>query len=172
MLKRGSCWPFLSPHPQLFAPACAILFFLVSSRLVKDLYQQCLAKIDKVAASQTGQHVISLSDSILHVSCKKTTWSTWDNVGYLPNLGISSLSFIHRFISVARWVFVTFLLPLLCHICQHFATTSSQILAPPFIFLSLPRSALPTSVCAGNHLCCHRRPYLDTIRASFPPTPS
>lgn len=71
MLKRGSCWPFLSPHPPLFAPACVFLFSFVSSCTVKDLYQQCLAKIDKIAASQTGQHVISLSDSILHVYSKK-----------------------------------------------------------------------------------------------------
>lgn len=71
MLKRGSCWPFLSPHPPLFAPACAILVSLVPSCTVKDLYQQCLAKIVKIAASQTGQHVLSLSDSILHVCSKK-----------------------------------------------------------------------------------------------------
>lgn len=71
MLKRGSCWPFLSPHPLLFAAGCVILFSLVSSCIVKDLYQQCLAKINKIAASQTGQHVILLFDSILHVSRKK-----------------------------------------------------------------------------------------------------
>lgn len=68
MLKRGSCWPFLSPHPPLFAPA---LFSLVSSCTVKDLYQQCLAKNDKIA----GQ-VSTLSHS-LTVFCmsvaKKTT---------------------------------------------------------------------------------------------------
>lgn len=54
-------------------------------------------------------------------------------------------------------------------LCQAFSLILFQLLAA---HSSLPRIVPPSTVYAGNHLCCHFHTHLDTIHLSFPPTSS